>query len=613
MLIKLLCRIIKGIPVLLILTGCQEKQPVSIDNTPQGNFTGKLCDADGVPVKDAAVYLVPDGYSAYSSQDMAIDSTTSNESGMFAFQVNNDGTFNLLATSGNHSTLKKSITVNTKSILNLEEQQLTESGSLSGTVHLQGMKNHNSAVIILPGTNRYAVPTDSSGSFLIPNLPKGTYTLRFLTMNKGFTIAESSITVSSGKTTEITPIEIPRKTYPVIESFDVEYNRLTMNATLSWTCSDTDMVDSFRIYCNRNKNLNPVKTVKNNTFSLLFDHLSLTADTFTYQIAALYNDGWEGEAASGTPFVSKSPLSVKKYPIPDRMSNIPGIITCHINKYGIYALRYRGFDEMEMDIIKLDSNLGFQQEATFPMLLSRYSTSVGSDNNGNLFILDQDSAGGHYTLFKLDKDLAITDSLEVPINNTLNYYSFAIASNGSLLLYNTIGGPFEDYHYNETDTQLTIAHVYDGNFNLLSDTSYNERRTIADSWCEGDRVSAIIYSDSWSENHVCVFDQSFNCISSSNTVVKLIINTEYTYEIMKTGFFSKDQYFADCIQYPLYNFSTLYIYNSSNEIVARYPHYSGDFPPHAPGRSIFSNYNGTLYSFSDTKIMKYKLDLPVEE
>lgn len=612
MLIKIFFKIIKGIPILLLLAGCQGNQPVSVDNTLHGNFTGKICNTDGSPIKNAAVYLVPDGYSAYSSNNMAIDSTTSNESGMYAFQVKNSGTFNLLATDGSRSAFKKSISVNTKSVMNLEDQRLTEGGSLNGTVHLQGMRNHSSAVIILPGTNIYTIPTDSTGNFLIPNLPQGTYTLRFLTTNEGFAITELTITVLSGKTTPVEPVEIPKKRYPVIENFKADYNNLTMYATLSWTCSDTDMIDSFRIYCNREKNITPVKTVDRNTLSVQFDHLSLTTDTFTYQIAALGTDGWEGEAVSATPFVNKFPLSIKKYPVPDRIGNGLGISTCHINKYGIYALRFTSFEGDELDIIKLDTNLEFQQMSHFPILLSRYCTSVSSDKDGNLFILDQDSTDGHYTLFKFDKDLVIIDSLVVLQNDTLDYFSFAVTSSGNILLYNTVGGPFEDYNYNRANVQLTIAKVYDSDFNLISDTSYNERRTIVDSWCEGDRVSAIIYSDSWLQNRVCDFDQSFNCLSSNNTIVKLINDVNYV-EIMKTGFLTKDQYFADCITFPPRDLSVLYIYNRSNEVVARYQHMYAEFYPHAPGKAIFSDYNGTFYSFEETKITKYKLDLPVKE
>lgn len=588
---------------LFILTGCQKNNPVYIDNTPQGNFIGKLCNANGSPEKDAVVYLIPDDYSVLSLKNAVIDSTKSNSSGMFAFQVKNNGSFNLLATSGNHFAFKKSISINTDSIIKLPDEKLLEGGSVRGTVNLQYMNNHSSAVIVFPGTNIYAVPTDSLGNFFISKIASGTYNVRFLSMTEGFAAIETTLTVISGKETSITPVLVPKKRYPVIENFKVDYNQLTMNATLSWICNDTDLIDSFHIYCNRDKNISPIQSLHKSITSFTFDHLSMTPETLSYQIAALNKDGWEGESVTGDLFVNKSALFIKTIPVPAEMKSISNsaISSCHINKYGFYVLRFVKMNEVQ--IIRLDSNFNVLKIADLPVLFTMNCSSVCSDNNGNLFILDQDTTGGHRTLYKLDKDLTMIDSLTVPHSELLNYFSFAVASDGTLVLYNTVGGPFQDYHYSEADTQLTVVKVYDAWFNLLSETSFNDRRTIVDSWFEGDIVSAIIYSDSWSKNRICTFDQIFNCITTNNSVEKI---NDY-HEILKTGFFSKNLIFADFCSVPD-TVQILYIYDNNNQIFGRYPHSYDQFFPHLPGKAIFSNYNGTLYSFGEKAIVEYTID-----
>ncbi len=116
--------------VLLTFVGCQLDKTLLTEDIPQGNFIGKICDENGNPVNDAAVYLIPEDYSILSDNKILPDSTRSNSTGIFGFEVHRSGKYNLLASSTNRYAFKKSIPVSAESRLELPEQRLSEAGSV---------------------------------------------------------------------------------------------------------------------------------------------------------------------------------------------------------------------------------------------------------------------------------------------------------------------------------------------------------------------------------------------------------------------------------------------------------------------------------------------------
>ena len=61
------------------------------------------------------------------------------------------------------------------------------------------------------------------------------------------------------------------------------------------TTGDADIIDSFALYCNRERNITPVMKTDVNTASITIDLLLHENTQFTYQIAAIGKDAkWVG-------------------------------------------------------------------------------------------------------------------------------------------------------------------------------------------------------------------------------------------------------------------------------------------------------------------------------
>jgi hypothetical protein len=76
--------------------------------------------------------------------------------------------------------MHKAIRISANTTVVLDDEILETAGSITGTVHLQGMTNHTKSVILLTGTNTYTTPFDSVGGFSFPSLATGTYNLKAL-------------------------------------------------------------------------------------------------------------------------------------------------------------------------------------------------------------------------------------------------------------------------------------------------------------------------------------------------------------------------------------------------------------------------------------------------
>ena len=255
--------LIVTVGTLLLLMACNSTQPVVTEDIPQGNCVGKITDEKGTPIAGASVVLVPEGYVAMSSGGGlgVLDSTVSNAAGYYGFNVETSGKYNLLANDNYNYVLRRAIPVNAGAQLDLPDEKLIPPGSLNGSVYLESKEDHRSAVILLTGTNTFVSPSDISGGFSVAKLAQGSYDLRILSTESGFSEAETTITVVSGEQTILPPITLARKQVPVIDEFSVEFDPYLMKVSLSWRTSNNDIIDSINLYCNREQNIKPILTV----------------------------------------------------------------------------------------------------------------------------------------------------------------------------------------------------------------------------------------------------------------------------------------------------------------------------------------------------------------
>lgn len=585
----------------LMLASCNPSQPVSTGTIrPEGNCIGKVADESGKPVAGASVLLVPEGYSPLEPENNAVSpvSTTSDESGYFGFTVESSGKYNLLAAGNDLYALRKAVPVNASQSMELPEEVLRDPGSLSGSVRLQSMEDHRSAVILLIGTNTYAAPDNADGAFSLPELAGGVYDLRVMSTESGFSVVDTEVTVVSGEATALPEIVLEQKRVPQIDEFTVAYDPVMMVATLFWSTSDIDIIDSFYIYCNREQNIVPIRSTGGNVNTITIDMVAEPLETRVYQIAAVGNDGWEGPAQTGAPFDNGSIITVSDMTLPEVVDTGDPVsdIFYHFTKYGIYRVTETRERDSGCTITKFSTGYTEENEIHHPKSLSYVDANIRSDADGNLYMLLQAyrDTSGTVSLVKFDRDLNIVDQYDFIRSIGAHTYSFGVSSDGNVILYSANRSPTRDQWPDDS----TVVTVFDQEFSVLSGTVYPDSRMILESFFSDDSITAVVASNAWESERIFFYDASFSVIGSMDPFRDLDIPFPSDYDpedfyilICCPGLFmtGNDIFGEDDV---------MYFFNSDIDIVARHPYPGSRNIPldrHSDGKGFYSDNSGFLY------------------
>jgi hypothetical protein len=590
-----------GIFVLLclLLAACNSTPPTTIMERPDGNCIGRVCDRNGRPVAGASVQLVPEGYLPSTNKTVATDvnSTSSNAQGYFGFSVNSSGKYNLLASGGNLYALRKSLPLNRDRQMELPEEVLREPGALSGAVHMEEMDGHCSAVILLKGTSIYISPDTATGEFSLSNLAAGEYDLRVVA--PGYSVIDTTVIVVSGATTKSPPFSLVRKKLPEIDQFTATYDPLMMEVTLAWTTSDTALIDSFHVYCNREQNILPILAFDKNTTSARIDLLFSPANLYTYQIAPVGSDGWEGSSLSAKPFTNSSAVDSQKLITPAEMNS--SIATTqerfHFTRYGAYYFRQYHM-EKEYQIFKMTSDLVVEKSVRNRGGIAYANRNIASDAKGNIYFIAEtaDTMSSNLYLMKCDAQLNLLDTFELPHAWGHNSYSIAVSGNGSILFYSNNG--YVQWKPKATDT--TFVTVLAPDFSTISNMVYHDCREIFQSIITGDSVTVVIGNNNWGKNRIIYFDSSFTVIGTGNPMEEMVVPdlsgyvSENILSICASNLFMTGGYSR------VYKTNVAYLFNRDNRIVARFK------SDRISLMDFFSDNNGYLYDLGNR--YRYSID-----
>ncbi|MBN1759444.1 MAG: hypothetical protein JW863_14040 [Chitinispirillaceae bacterium] len=617
----------------IVLIGCGGGSDIaSVETSMEGNCTGRIVDTDGTPVSGAEVLLVPEEYTPGLTEEsaQAIFSTTSNASGQYGFEVATSGKYNLLSNNTREYVLRKEIAVEADATIELPDEQLLEPGSLSGTVELEGMTNYKSAVILLPGTNTFTSPADSSGAFTIPALAQGTYQLKVLTLETGFTVAETTVVIESCKNTVLSTIVLYRKKVPSINNFTVDYDPLMMEATLSWTTENSEFIDSFAIYRNREMNFTPVMKTGSDVRTAHFDHVTTLSDTFCYSIAIIGKDGWEEPAVSGEPFVCTGAFTAIE--IPTTFSAFPAASVDPTNPPAVYFTKDRFYlfegngipqGRSGCRITKYGPDVTVVKQVEFDAYRVKGATTIAQDVEENVYVLvieKTDASSTSTYIYKFDRDLTLTgrhEIVEAPNN------SISVSSTGNMLHYATWG----INRFEPKDEDSTRVTVLDANFTIISETVYRDFRTIEESCIHDNTVTAIISCKLWDQKQGVRFDDSFNKISDEPLPGDMTVPVPPGYSkpensgvhLCSENLFV-DWYTNTTVWYPQPDVfpphTILYLFDGNNEVIARHP--IEDLVSNTLSfagfkeKKLYFDGNGNFFDFGENKAVRYTLELPAD-
>ena len=583
------------------LSGCMQKQSPVSPEPLQGNCVGRILDSSEAPIQGASILLIPEHFSPFPAAVNAsgIDSTLSDEYGRYAFSPSESGTYNLFAARNDYKVMQRKLLISTHSTVLLDDNILQKTGSFSGSVHLQGESNHSKTVLLLPGTNTYTIPIDSTGIFSFPALAPGIYTLKALASQSGFASVETTVIVEPGITTSLPDIHLNRTCTTTVSHLNAAYDETMMTVTLTWPLLDTASVTSYRIYCNYPRNPDPLIVVGELNSSITFDLFKSTVDvdTFTYQISVTDADNAEGPLISAETFVKTDFFSFAKY--------IP------YQDFSPEASPNLSFDEHQNIYIKDGRHLA--KYDSNGVLLAQYMLS-GEDRNhiqhpwtnevqvdaaGYVYIIED--SGSTTLLIKCDSDLNPVSRLTVD-NDTKNF-SYIVSHNGSVCFYiygsdsSLISVYNADFTLSYEYTPLTSLHLLhlhatarsgDTLFEVIE--SYSETKT--------DTIFAILLCDSTLEGHKVVYYKDFftNDLAFLDSYLPEGYHFMYSYSRHCTG--------------TIFMIPALSSGNSRYDCVQVYFNHNGQVLVRRAGNlnDVFDR-QGNLYTVDDknSRILKYSM------
>jgi hypothetical protein len=427
-----------GISILGIV--CTNGKPVAGIEITNGNCVGTIYHADGAVADGAVVRLIPRDYNPFSPSDSPIDSTVTDKNGRFSFMIKQLRRYNIIAQKASVSCMDSIELI--PNVTTIVTDTLRASGFISGAVRLQKPDTTNSIVILIMGTNVYAMPSDTSGKFTTPLLATGAYTLRIFSTQSGYAIFDTVVIVEKGAETKLPVIFLHSANAPSVGDFSVTLDSLTMYATFTWSFKNTDSIVSYSLYRKSKKGDDSLIMVDKSLTRTNDDVFLCEGDTLTYQIAANGKNFKEG-------FLSK-PLVVVPRQKMRWNGRIPvkGDISRLNFSMSWLLVDYKGnmFLGDANNILKLDADgnmvkyyepdSGYFSGNLFPIM-----QTPQADESGNIYVNEAYSVGNR--IFKFDADLnkhkvlTLGDtSAEYPQQLTI-----AVAGNGNMLAISDSTGP----------------------------------------------------------------------------------------------------------------------------------------------------------------------------
>lgn len=587
--------LIAGI-LLVVLEGCNTSQSPAFTSRPEGNCTGRIITTEGTPVADASVFLLPVEYLPSPEKLLPLEFTNiaSNDEGYFGIQVTTKGLYNIHATAENKAVLVSEVAITNESTVPIEDVVLRTPGTISGTIHLNGKTDHREAVLLLIGTNRYTVPSDTEGHYTFNSLAPAKYRLKALTTGSEYIAAETAVTVSSGTTTILPPIHLFTKSPPSIHSLTTTYDTLLSVATLSWEPPDTSCIIGYNIYLNLPEDLSPIAQLPASTASFSYDLLPAPCSTFSFVVTTFDKNNNESNPATAEMISRTDCLSLVNKQIFPPVSSDPTAQAIHY------------FDEIGNVIIKTSSQICkydqigmLQGSYTLPDTpRTDFSDAVKFDTAGNTYV---QTYGYTSSIFTFDPQLNLIDTI-IPladVNNGINRGSvtFLTTKNGSIITFSR--------KYDDSDVYI---HMY------APDGTRSHLKTIEGNLYPYD-------CQTWKDTIICIFktthDIQIHYYDLSMNLLKKFDTFTIPSSVSSSNYpFNKyiPSHVPFCITSDIFCFdmrmsknngttsSVFFFFNGKGQLIGRMPFARPTtraemfYTSHYRDEGLISSYNGNYYS-----------------
>ena len=214
-----------------ILLSCSSNNTGVAPIQNSGKYYGYIYNQNGSPAKGARISIVPADY--VPKQGLAKKTATdpvivTDENGRFTIDNISSGTYNLFGEGNGVASYASSVIINEAAKASLiAVDTLKVPGSIFGYTQIAPQGDSRKILILAIGSNLLTTPLDSSlGYFGLGNLAPGNYRLRFLTMDPQYPVFDTTVTVESGKSTNMRYIILSNATGLKVQQIVIMNNEI---------------------------------------------------------------------------------------------------------------------------------------------------------------------------------------------------------------------------------------------------------------------------------------------------------------------------------------------------------------------------------------------------
>jgi hypothetical protein len=406
------------------------------------SITGTVCSSDGRPASGVLVSIIKSDNTPSPSlkKESSSDSLFTSADGTFSIEIKPDVFYNVIAEQGDNKCLRDSIKVlDTTEIANIGKLFLSPAGSLEGRVTLSAGHDPRTVLILVFGTNTFAVPNGSDGAFVLKDMAAGRYAVRFMSTIAGYRSLDTVLAIKAGVIDTIKPaIRLNYVGVQKVSMADASWDSLLLKGEVSWHPVDSTQatIKGYNVY--RGIGRGPLTLVASAIADTFFgvDSFFSPTDTFLYfRINAVLSTGDEGKAGLCTLNVSNRAW---KKTASMRWPGFPPDYDYYVRFMEAGAGRLFMVNEQTIGILKMqDQSTGYPTIVHPSEFINIKGIAVSSSgfyvanaqcpslsDTGSLevfaFALNGDSLGKKFQVTLNGKDCGLLDGLKVIDDN--NFY-----------------------------------------------------------------------------------------------------------------------------------------------------------------------------------------------
>jgi len=265
---------------------------------------GILYNDDGTRAAGAKVACIPRKHNPYDGTYSGGDSTTTDDTGAYKFEIMPADTYDILASKDSSMAYRDPVVVTADANTYVPPDTLRPAGSIRGVVRFEEGGDPSTIFILFFGTRTFTWPDDSLGNFTSGNMAAGQYRVRILTTTPDYLPANDTFDVRAGINDVLADTIVLKYTgIPIPRNLQIQYDTLKQIVTLTWNrpVSGRPLL-GYNIY--RKHQDSALVLLKSDWADTVYhDSTGIQDITYEYRVAAIDTNTTEGTRSAAVSVI----------------------------------------------------------------------------------------------------------------------------------------------------------------------------------------------------------------------------------------------------------------------------------------------------------------------